>query len=187
MPTCKIISVPIFTFKCFPKLLTPHTLLSHTHQPHFSSSPRTNLNSTLSSMPSSDRLAKSRPAQIVPPLPRPLHPDHTAPPRSHPSIGSFASRLHPIIGEIAPTQPHHHAPPLHVSDPPPPSPKLPSSMSSNSHPSYPSTHITQSPFWQTHTHLARSTPTRSSCRRPSLIPISLFPDLSLTEYIMYIL
>ena len=43
--------------------------------------------------------------------------------------------------KIAPTQPHRHAPLLHVSDPPPPSPPLPlskrpSSMSSNPHPSY---------------------------------------------------
>ena len=143
-------------------------------------------------MPSSGLPAKPKPAQIVPPpLPRSRH-----------------------TTEIAPTQPHRHAPLLHVSNPPPPSPppppcKLPSSMSSDSHPSYPSTHITQSPFRQTHTHLARSTPTRSSRRRPSLVPISLFPDLAaavlrwyrslsfliylslflppLTEYIMYIL
>ena len=55
-----------------------------------------------------------------------------------------------------------------------------SSMSSDPHLSYPSTHITQSPFRQTHTHLARSTPTRSSYRRPPLVSISLFPNLSLT-------
>ena len=60
MPTCKIIFVPIFTFKCFSELLTPHTLLSHMHQPHFSSSPCTNLNSTHSPMPSSSCLAKPR-------------------------------------------------------------------------------------------------------------------------------
>ena len=68
----------------------------------------------------------------------------------------------PLNGEFSPsfllTQPHRHAPPLHVSDPPPPTSKLPSSMSSDPHPSYPSTHITHSPFRQTHTHLGRSTP-----------------------------
>ena len=74
---------------------------------------------------------------------------------AHPSTGSShpsTCSSHPNIGEIAPTQPHRHAPPLHVSDPPPPSSKLPSFMSSNPHLSYPSTHITQSPFRQTHTH-----------------------------------
>ena len=157
MPTRKIISIPILPSNAFRN----YSLLSHTHQPHFSSSPRTNLNSTHSPMPSSGLPAKPKPAQIVPPpLPRSRH-----------------------TTEIAPTQPHRHAPLLHVSNPPPPSPppppcKLPSSMSSDSHPSYPSTHITQSPFRQTHTHLARSTPTRSSRRRPSLVPISLFPDLA---------
>ena len=98
----------------------------------------------------------------------------------------------PLNGEISPsflpTQPHRHAPPLHVSDPPPPSSKLPSSMSSDPHPSYPSTHITQSSFRQTHTHLIWLPPSsvvtdfplsRSGCRRPPLVPISLFPDLSL--------
>ena len=48
----------LFYLQSFPELLTPHTLLSHTHQPHFSSSPCTNLNSTHSSMPSSGRPAK---------------------------------------------------------------------------------------------------------------------------------
>ena len=70
MPTCKIIFVPIFTFKCFLELLTPHTLLSHMHQPHFSSNPRTNLNSTHSLTPS----------QGQPRSCHPLHPNHTAPP-----------------------------------------------------------------------------------------------------------
>ena len=68
----------------------------------------------------------------------------------------------PLNGEFSPsfllTQPHRHAPPLHVFDPPPPTSKLPSFMSSDPHPSYPSTHITHSPFRQTHTHLGRSTP-----------------------------
>ena len=49
---------------------------------------------------------------------------------------------------MSPIHHHHH--------PPPPLSKLPSSMSSDPHPSYPSTYITQSPFWQTHTHLTRS-------------------------------
>ena len=50
---------------------TNYTPLTHTHQPHFSSNPRTTLNSTHSPTPSSDHPAKPRPAQIVlPPLPR---------------------------------------------------------------------------------------------------------------------
>ena len=99
-----------------PRTHQPITLLSHTHQSHFSSNPCTTLNSTHSPMPSSGRPAKPRPAQITP-----HHRNRT---------------------KIAPTQPHCHAPPLHVSDPPPPSSKLPSSMSFDPHPSYPSTHIT---------------------------------------------
>ena len=58
-----------FTFKCFSELLTPHTLLSYTHQPHFSSSPYTNLNSTHSPTLSSGCPAKPRPDYIVPPPP----------------------------------------------------------------------------------------------------------------------
>ena len=49
-----------------------HTPLTHTHQPHFSSNPRTNLNSTHNLMASSGRQTKPRPTQIVPPPPLPL-------------------------------------------------------------------------------------------------------------------
>ena len=54
-----------------PRTHQPITLLSHTHQPHFSSVPCTNLNSTHSPAPSSGRPAKPMLAQIV------LHQDRT--------------------------------------------------------------------------------------------------------------
>ena len=196
MSTHKIISVPILPSNAF----WNYSLLTH------SSHTRTNLISAPTHAPTSTphtvqrQAPTAQPSQGQPrscrPHRRSFCPNHVTPsrlhpntgsfaPRSHPNTGSFASRSHPNTSEIAPTQPHRHASPLHISDPPPPSPpppssKLPSSMSSDPHPSYPSTHTTQSPFWQTHTHLARSTPTRSSCRRPPLVSISLFPDLATT-------
>ena len=172
MPTPKIISVPILPLNAFRNysLLThsshTHTnlILAPTHAP--TSTPHTIRWQAPAAQPSQGQPRSCHPHR------RPFCSDHATPPRSHPNTS-----------EIAPTQPHYHAPPLHVTDPPPPSPpppssKLPSSMSSDPHPSYPSTYTTQSPFWQTHTHLAQSTPTQSSCRRPLLVPISLFPDLT---------
>ena len=60
-----------------PRTHQPITLLSHTHQSHFSSNPCTTLNSTHSPMPSSGRPAKPRPAQIIPPPPPKSHQDRT--------------------------------------------------------------------------------------------------------------
>ena len=194
LSTHKIISVPILPLNAFRNysLLThsSHTrtnlILAPTHAP--TSTPHTIRWQALATQPSQGQPRSCRPYRCS------FCPDHVAPsrlhpstssfaPRSHPSTSSFALRSHPSTSEIASTQPHCHASPLHISDPPPPSPpppssKLPSSMSSDPHPSYPSTYTTQSPFRQTHTHLAQSTPTQSSCRRPLLVPISLFPDLT---------
>ena len=129
MQTCKIISVPILPSNAFQN----YSLTNSSHT-------RTNLISAPAHAPTSTphtvrrQALAAQPSQGQPRSCRPYHrsllPNHVAPPRSHPSTG-----------EIAPIQPHRHAPLLHVFNPPLPSPplpssKLPSSMSFNPHPSY---------------------------------------------------
>ena len=67
--------VKSFSFPVYLQMPSGITHSSHTHQPHFSSSPYTNLNSTHIPTPSSDCPAKPRLAQIMPPpLPRSRRP-----------------------------------------------------------------------------------------------------------------
>ena len=92
-----------------PRTHQPITLLSHTHQSHFSSNPCTTLNSTHSPMPSSGRPAKPRPAQIIPPPPPKSRHTIEITPRSHPL--NLTAMLHHCMSPI-----HHRH---HPSYPPP--------------------------------------------------------------------
>ena len=99
----------LFYLQSFPELLTPHTLLSHMHQPHFSSSPCTNLNSTHSSKPSSGRPAKPSPpssseirTEIAPQDRTEIAPITLRSHQSHPRIALRRHSLHRLHRDHTP-------------------------------------------------------------------------------------